>query len=646
MSAIKKALRIARSRRKKYAEGGGAFGVYSPGEQAEVDKTDPMSMSVGKSSDDTPTRFKTASPMVNITDQDIDRGVNVGMGAGPGIFVGPYGATRLRNMAREAGDSLAEGAMVHPVVRRNIRKELDSLPPEVREAHAHSIQAEIDDWARSTLEGRAAKGDFRDRDVFQRSGWSFTADGKPAKEIPDTGTTVKPIEGLPGKYSLEHPAGDLHKVYDLPPIQVGGGPKDSEAYFRARPMAIGVESEPTKNVSNILHEVQHGISYREGWPRGSNPLHTPSGINERELFKSHPLPEYQKDLFMKADAKGLSRENLDMFQSDPTTAKLAAYLHSAGENQSFNVQARRKHPQKYLTHPEDTEVAPRPFQYNEYTPTKQSGRIPVTESAAKFDFPKGYHEKVPGEQRMAATGISHPGARWEVYDPQTGAVQSTQLTTRRGASRSQDRLDNKYGGYRYQVRPVAPKQLTEEEAKFLKENGIDFGDNKYAGGGGVGNFNPERASAFGLARQGQIKSTVPGRTDKLELNVPTGSYIIPADVPSALGQGNSDAGSAILNKMFNSGPYGMALPRAKGGMRVGSRKSSLTKIKTGFADGGEAQDTPIVAAGGEYVIHPETVASLGNGDIDLGHSILDAFVKQTRAKHITTLKGLKPPKGS
>src|SRR5258705_3627049 len=29
----------------RYADGGGAFGVYSPGEQAEADKTDPISMS-------------------------------------------------------------------------------------------------------------------------------------------------------------------------------------------------------------------------------------------------------------------------------------------------------------------------------------------------------------------------------------------------------------------------------------------------------------------------------------------------------------------------------------------------------------------------------------------------------------------------
>ena len=164
----------------------------------------------------------------------------------------------------------------------------------------------------------------------------------------------------------------------------------------------------------------------------------------------------------------------------------------------------------------------------------------------------------------------------------------------------------------------------------------------------MGNFNPERGAAFGLARQGMIKSTVPGRTDKLNLNVPTGSYIIPADIPSAIGQGNSDAGSAILNKMFTKGPYGMNLPKAHAGSRAGQpRVPKLSmKFSRGGRDGQVGQATPIVAAGGEYVIHPDTIADLGNGDISLGHSILDAFVKHVREKHISTLKGLKPPKGS
>ena len=112
---------------------------------------------------------------------------------------------------------------------------------------------------------------------------------------------------------------------------------------------------------------------------------------------------------------------------------------------------------------------------------------------------------------------------------------------------------------------------------------------KFASGGQMGNFNPERASAIGLSRQGMINSAVPGRTDKLNLNVPTGSYIIPADIPGAIGQGNSLAGAAILDKMFKSGPYGMNLGKASAGSRVGMRHSSLMK-QMHFAEGGGAGD--------------------------------------------------------
>lgn len=165
----------------------------------------------------------------------------------------------------------------------------------------------------------------------------------------------------------------------------------------------------------------------------------------------------------------------------------------------------------------------------------------------------------------------------------------------------------------------------------------------YAAGGQAGNFNPERGAAFGLAKEGMINSSVPGRTDKLNLNVPTGSYVIPSDIVSALGQGNSAAGDSILGKMMTKGPYGMNLPKSKG-PRIGARHTSMRPLH--FAEGGGVGVTPIVAAGGEYLVHPQDVAALGNGDINLGHSILDAFVKHIRAKHIKTLKGLPGPKGS
>jgi hypothetical protein len=51
----------------------------------------------------------------------------------------------------------------------------------------------------------------------------------------------------------------------------------------------------------------------------------------------------------------------------------------------------------------------------------------------------------------------------------------------------------------------------------------------------------------------------------------------------------------------------------------------------------------IMAAGGEYVIHPEVVRAIGEGNIDHGHQILDQYVMGTRKEHTKTLSKLPPP---
>jgi hypothetical protein len=55
-------------------------------------------------------------------------------------------------------------------------------------------------------------------------------------------------------------------------------------------------------------------------------------------------------------------------------------------------------------------------------------------------------------------------------------------------------------------------------------------------------------------------------------------------------------------------------------------------------------DVPIVAAGGEYVITPDQVKWAGDNDLDMGHTVLDDFVVQQRAKTVKTLKNLPGPK--
>ena len=115
---------------------------------------------------------------------------------------------------------------------------------------------------------------------------------------------------------------------------------------------------------------------------------------------------------------------------------------------------------------------------------------------------------------------------------------------------------------------------------------------------------------------GPIHSNVAGRTDHLPINVPSGAYVLPADIISAMGEGNTMAGFKVANEVF------------------GVQKADPSH-----------EPVEIVAAGGEYVIAPENVADrVGGGDIDVGHSNLDEFVKAYRAKTIQTLSKLPGPK--
>ena len=160
---------------------------------------------------------------------------------------------------------------------------------------------------------------------------------------------------------------------------------------------------------------------------------------------------------------------------------------------------------------------------------------------------------------------------------------------------------------------------------------------KYADGGGIGKPHTARPATN---HEGFLHSSVPGRTDKLPLSVKSGSYVLPADHVSALGQNNSLAGSDVVNKMFKLGPYGTT-PTKLRGTGVSTPKLNFRSAK--FAEGGETEPTDIIAAGGEIVIPPEAIIERF-GSLDAGHRALDKWVLDTRKKHIKTLRGLKPPK--
>lgn len=184
---------------------------------------------------------------------------------------------------------------------------------------------------------------------------------------------------------------------------------------------------------------------------------------------------------------------------------------------------------------------------------------------------------------------------------------------------------------------------------------------KYASGGPLDLMaNKNDTNQFLPHTKGLLTSSVPGRTDKLPIKVKPGSYVIPADIlsSSALGQGNTMAGGKMLDiglaKHRNGPRMGMFAGMGRHGLRSGSARAKSAapkfaqhKMKRMFAFGGEVDNAiPIIAAGGEYLVEPEVVQSIGGGDVQRGHDTLDSFVKKIRAHNIKTLKKLPGPKRS
>ena len=139
---------------------------------------------------------------------------------------------------------------------------------------------------------------------------------------------------------------------------------------------------------------------------------------------------------------------------------------------------------------------------------------------------------------------------------------------------------------------------------------------------------------------GFIPGQAGGRADTRPKTVERGSYILPSDIVSAVGDGNSIAGAAKLGKMFNTGPFGAKTPKIKG------RPLKTTKIiRQRFQDGGmmEGDTADIMASDGEVILDPATLIAKF-GDLDLAHDALDQFVVQMRKQNVKKLSKLPGPK--
>jgi hypothetical protein len=161
---------------------------------------------------------------------------------------------------------------------------------------------------------------------------------------------------------------------------------------------------------------------------------------------------------------------------------------------------------------------------------------------------------------------------------------------------------------------------------------------------------------------GLIGGSGAGRTDRIPLSVGNDSHIITSDVIGAMGQGNTASGARILTAALRTGPMGIPLqPGIRGhGPPAPPHVAQTADIADPLARGGTPERTPILAASGEYCIPRDDwvgrdeldgklymhrgVCSLGGGDCNKGHDLLDKMMKNVREDNIKWLQHAPPPK--
>lgn len=187
--------------------------------------------------------------------------------------------------------------------------------------------------------------------------------------------------------------------------------------------------------------------------------------------------------------------------------------------------------------------------------------------------------------------------------------------------------------------------LTGQQARFalllnkVRPGHANGGIAGYARGGMMDNEAmepmPDREMGPGEPVAGGINSPTGGRADQVEETAEEGTYIVPADVVSALGDGNTEAGKAILDRVVQN------LLQRTGAQPGNMGNRGNMGQNPGMARGGSV---PIRVSGGEYAIPPHVVAAHGGGSHKRGADLLDMKVAEIRARHSAKLKRLPPPR--
>jgi hypothetical protein len=125
-----------------------------------------------------------------------------------------------------------------------------------------------------------------------------------------------------------------------------------------------------------------------------------------------------------------------------------------------------------------------------------------------------------------------------------------------------------------------------------------------------------------------IKGPGDGQADKIKTSVPNNTFILPADVTSAFGNGSSENGGKVLNEWENS-------LKSKIGKEACRILSSHVKK--------ESNPVPVWLSNNEYGVSPLSVMILGKGSSEKGVNNLKSLMKNVRKHQMSNGTNL-PPK--
>ena len=113
-----------------------------------------------------------------------------------------------------------------------------------------------------------------------------------------------------------------------------------------------------------------------------------------------------------------------------------------------------------------------------------------------------------------------------------------------------------------------------------------------------------------------LKGQTGGQDDEVPAEIPDGGYVIPADVVSHAGDGNSEAGALKFDALLRN------IPKPKG--------KSVNLPPKGKSLASYMMKVPAKVSHGEYVIPPYAVSHAGNGSNEAGALKFDALLRNIR----------------